>query len=131
MPLNVLGAEEAVAALACDIETERAKDAGYPWTFEVREGTGPVLCGDEADLTERQHRTLITLTKLHPNVVIVTGQLDLDDSTGKVLNADLLRYAKGRRRTVASIRSGAPDRREQITKMLKASLRYDRRCERV
>jgi len=49
--------------------------------------------------TEQQHRMLIELTKRHPEVAFVTGHVDLDDNTGKLVSANLLRYSKGRRRT--------------------------------
>lgn len=128
MPLNVLGSDDTIDALARDVEERRSKDPSYPWWFEVRESDGPVLCGDEADLTEEQHRILIELTKRHREVAFVTAHVDLDDDTRKLVSAKLLRYSKGRRRTVAT---STPDRKDQIAKMIKASLRYDRQSERV
>lgn len=59
MPLNVLGSDDTIDALARDVEERRSKDPSFPWRFEVRENDGPVLSGDEADLTEEQHRNLI------------------------------------------------------------------------
>jgi len=131
MPLNVLGSDEAIDALARDVEERRSKDPSYPWWFEVRENDGAVLCGDEKDLTQEQERILIELTKRHREVAFVTGHVDLDNDTRKLVNAYLLRYSKGRRRTVATVQTSAPDRRDRIAKMIKASLRYDRQSGRV
>ncbi len=131
MPFNVVGPKDAIDAVARDIEAERAKDPSYPWRFDVRESDGPALDGDCPDLTERHHRLLIELSKRHPEVVVVTGQVDRDSDTGAVVNADLIRYAKGRRRTVASVRSDADDRGAQIARMIKMSLRYEQQREHV
>lgn len=128
MPLNVLGQDDAIDALARDVEERRSKDPSFPWRFEVRASDGPVLSGDEADLTQEQHRLLIELTKRHPEVAFVTAHVDLDDNTKKLVSAKLLRYSKGRRRTVAT---STPDRTDQTAKMIKASLRYDQLRKRV
>ena len=131
MPFNVVGPDDAVLEFALEVEDARAKDPDYPWTLEIREGDGPVLHGDHPNLTDRHHRSLIDLTKRHPEVVVVTGQVDRDNETAVMVNADLIRYAKGRRRTVAKVRFEAEDRGAQIAKMIRASLRYECRTERV
>lgn len=64
------------------------------------------------------------MTKQHRDVVLVTGEVERDSDTGQLVNADLVRYSKGRRRTVATVRSDAEDRGAQIARMIRASLRY-------
>jgi hypothetical protein len=41
MPGNVFGTDEAIAALARDVEAERARDPGVPLAFAVRDDDGP------------------------------------------------------------------------------------------
>jgi hypothetical protein len=125
MPFNVLGPDEAVDALRRDIEGERAKDPGYTWSFRMHEVEGPILDGDPMFLTKQQHRQLLALSRHHPGLVIVTGQIDRDSDTGETLSVDLLRYAKGRRRMVASYGPDVPDRCGQQVRLLNALLRYD------
>ena len=96
MPLNVLGSNGAIEALARHIEERHSKDPNYPWIFARRENDGPVLCGDEADLTEQQHRILIEVTKRYPDLAFVTGEVDRDEDTRELISANLVRYAKGR-----------------------------------
>jgi hypothetical protein len=125
MPFNVLGSDEAVAALRHEIEAEQAKDPSYPWSFLVHEKEGPVVYGDPPFLTKKDDRQLLAMSKRHPQLLLVTGQVDRDSETGETLCVDLLRYAKGRRRTVASFRSERPDHWGQHARLLQALLRYD------
>jgi hypothetical protein len=126
MPFNVVGSDDAVLAVAVEIEAERARDPSYPWTIELHGIEGPVLFGDDDGISERHHRSLIELTKPHSAVVVVTGEVVRDDDTGIVISADLIRYSKGRRRIVASVRVDDADRNEKMVKMIRTSLRYDR-----
>ncbi|MBX3214332.1 MAG: hypothetical protein KF850_20020 [Labilithrix sp.] len=128
MSFNVVGSDGAVAVLVREVEERRLKDASYPWRFEVDENEGPVLRGDEGDLTERRRRTLIELTKRHPDIVLVTARVDRDD-TGRLISVDLLRYSGGRRRIVAQYTHNGPNRRERRAKFLKVALRYDAKLD--
>lgn len=85
----MVGPDDAVLAVAVEIEAERAKDPSYPWTIELHCIEGPVLLGDEGVLTEPLHRSLIELTKRH-SAVVVTGEVVRDDDTGTLISADLI-----------------------------------------
>lgn len=129
MSFNVVGSDGAVAVLVREVEERRSKDASYPWRFEVDENEGPVLRGDEDDLTERRHRTLIELTKRHPDIMLVTGRVDRDNDTGRLISVDLLRYSRGRRRIVAQYTHDGANRRGRRAEFLKVALRYDAKLD--
>lgn len=125
MAFNVVGFDDAVLAFGVEIEDARARDPSYPWQFEIRAGDGAVLFGDDdVELSDRQHGVLLDLTKRHPEVIAITGDIDRDDESGRVVNVDVIRYAKGRRRTVATASLKAPDCKEQVARLIRTTLRY-------
>jgi hypothetical protein len=85
-----------------------------------------MLVGDDrSDISRPEHRLLLRLTRQHPDVALFTSQVNLNSDTGEIISAELLRYSRGRRRTIATFRSEQPDPRGQLRRLLTAVLQNE------
>jgi hypothetical protein len=126
MPFNVLGPDRAIKALRRDIERECATDSSIRWTIMDHRDEGSIIIGDTGDdISRSEHRLLLRLSKAHPEIAIIASLVDRESQTGEIVNADLLRYSRGRRTVVATFRSDKPDHRGQQCRLLAALHRYD------
>ncbi len=125
MAWNVFGTDEAIGALANDVEAERARDPGFPWTFAVRTAPGDEGPGLEDDGHHDDHRDaqLLALSQRHPQVTILGAKVDVDEGD-EPLKVDLFVYAKGRRHLTKSV-SFDRDRDRRMKKLVSLTYRIE------
>jgi hypothetical protein len=101
VPCNVFGTDEAIAALASDVEEQRARDPGFALAFAISDAEGPTL-----DIDPREalwvHDVLMAVSRRHPNVAIAVADVGEDEESDSVMHASVFLYTRGRRRIAKS-----------------------------
>ena len=108
MACDVFGSEEAIAALAIDIEAERARAPNFPLTFAVAPD-GPVLEVDPRQVLWCDEH-LMAISRRNPDVAIALADAGHDEENDSLTHVSIFLYSKGRRRVVKSFSFDEEDR---------------------